>query len=170
MNFEILFDLRDRAPREPTARPSHLQCREIQAPVAACLIRAFSSVLGPEEALEVASAAIQADARTAGRYAAELYGRNDMAALAWLVREVWAEDEAMALRFLLETERDLYFDVSRCRYAELYERMGMRDLGFCLSCGRDEPFARGFNPRLKLDRTQTIMQGASACDFRFTLE
>ena len=27
---------------------------------------------------------------------------------------------------------------------------------------------RGFNPDLKLTRTQTIMQGASHCDFRFS--
>jgi hypothetical protein len=26
----------------------------------------------------------------------------------------------------------------------------------------------GFNPDLKLTRTQTVMEGASHCDFRFT--
>jgi hypothetical protein len=52
----------------------------------------------------------------------------------------------------------------------LYERLGMKELGFCLSCSRDEAFARGFNPRLRLARSQTIMQGAPFCDFHFTLE
>jgi len=170
MNPENPFSFKGQDRNEPAVRASHLRCREIQAPVAACLIRAFGAVLGPEKALEVATAAVQADALTAGRNAAELYGGNDVAALAWLVREIWAEDGAMTLHFLRETERDLYFDVTRCRYAETYERMGMRELGFCLSCSRDEPFARGFNPRLKLHRTQTIMEGASSCDFRFTLD
>jgi hypothetical protein len=52
----------------------------------------------------------------------------------------------------------------------MYEREGMKELGFCLSCSRDEPFTKGFNPRMKLLRTRTIMEGASHCDFRFVLE
>ena len=35
--------------------------------------------------------------------------------------------------------------------------------------GRDEPFARGFNPQLRLERTKTIMEGADHCDFRYYL-
>ena len=34
-------------------------------------------------------------------------------------------------------------------------------------CGLDFPFAEGFGPDIKLARTQTIMQGASHCDFRY---
>ena len=58
----------------------------------------------------------------------------------------------------------------RCRYAELYQRLGMHDLGYCLSCSRDPAFARGFNPRLTLTRTRTIMEGAYSCDFLSRLE
>jgi valyl-tRNA synthetase len=50
---------------------------------------------------------------------------------------------------------------------EMYRDLGYQDLGAILSCGRDFEFPRGFNSRLKLTRTQTIMQGASCCDFRY---
>jgi hypothetical protein len=46
----------------------------------------------------------------------------------------------------------------------------MKEFGYCLSCSRDAVFAEGFNPRLKLQRIQTIMEGAPHCDFRFSLE
>jgi L-2-amino-thiazoline-4-carboxylic acid hydrolase len=36
-----------------------------------------------------------------------------------------------------------------------------------LVCDLDFPFAEGFGPDIKLTRTQTIMQGASHCDFRY---
>lgn len=85
-------------------------------------------------------------------------------------RGIQAPIAAMTMRFIEETERSLCFDVVRCRYAELYEQAGMKNLGFCLSCSRDEPFTKGFNPRMRLVRTQTIMQGSSICDFRFLLE
>lgn len=155
---------------EAAPQLSHLDRRALQAPVAACLIRAFAGVLGRDQAIEIATAAIQADARMAGKCLAEHYGANSMAVLARIVREIWAENGAMTVRFLEETELSLCFDVTRCRYAELYEGMGMKELGFCLSCSRDEPFARGFNLRLKMLRIQTIMQGAPFCDFRFTLD
>jgi len=48
--------------------------------------------------------------------------------------------------------------------------MGLGEIGGLLSCQRDGTFCEGYDPKLKLERTQTIMQGASHCDFRFTYE
>ena len=45
--------------------------------------------------------------------------------------------------------------------------VGAPPLGFLLVCSLDFPFAEGFGPDMKLTRTQTIMQGASHCDFRY---
>ncbi len=60
------------------------------------------------------------------------------------------------------------FDVVRCRYAEMYRDMGLGEIGHLLSCQRDGTFCEGYDKNLKLKRTQTIMQGASHCDFRYT--
>jgi hypothetical protein len=61
-------------------------------------------------------------------------------------------------------------NTTRCRYAEMYRELGMPKLGFTLSCARDFALVEGFNPRIELRRTQTIMEGADHCDFRFTLQ
>ncbi len=151
-------------------RVSHLLRREIQAPVAASLIREFAGVLGHDKAIDIAAAAIRKDAMAAGRSMRQTYPGPVLLALGQIVREVWAADGAMTLEILEETEQRLSFDVTRCQYAELYERLGVKKLGFCLSCNRDEAFAQGFYPGLKLVRTQTIMEGAPRCDFRFYLE
>jgi hypothetical protein len=158
------------APFRNLSGPSLFSRREVQAPLAARLIREFAGALGLDRALELATAAIQADAALAGRAMAQRYGGYTMMDLARVVREVWVEEDAVTLRLLEESEARLRFDVTHCRYVELYERLGMKELGFCLSCSRDEAFARGFNPRLRLARSQTIMQGALFCDFHFTLE
>ena len=170
MNKEDRHHSEGSDPAQPTLEITHLQRREIQAPIAACLIRGFANVMGQDRALEVATAAVQADAMMAGKIMAEKYGGNTMKELARIVREVWAEDDAMTIHILEETGQNLSFDVTRCRYAELYEKAEMQELGYFLSCCRDEPFTRGFNPQMKLLRSQTIMQGASLCDFRFVLE
>jgi hypothetical protein len=148
---------------------SHRQRREIQAPIAACLIRGFAAELGLEKALEIAAAAIREDAKQSGRLMAEKLGANNLDALWQVVSEVWSEGGAVSLRIVEKTEHTLNFDVTRCQYAELYEAMGIKELGYCLSCCRDEAFAHGLNPDIKLTRQQTIMQGATHCDFRFSL-
>jgi hypothetical protein len=156
----------------PDSQPaiSHLMRREIQAPLAACIISGFGSVVGRDKAIEVATAAIQADALEAGRMTAKKYGKNSLRELSRVVREVWCEGDALVIRMQEESDERLSFDVTRCGYVGLYDSMGLREFGFCLSCSRDEPFARGFNPRIRLLRTQTIMQGAPHCDFRFILD
>jgi hypothetical protein len=58
-------------------------------------------------------------------------------------------------------------NVTGCRYAQFYKEMGVPELGFLLVCGADFPMAEGFGGDIELTRTQTIMQGASHCDFRY---
>ncbi|MGZ3979401.1 MAG: L-2-amino-thiazoline-4-carboxylic acid hydrolase [Flavisolibacter sp.] len=145
---------------------STLERREIQAPILARVIAAFTGELGSEEAMQAASAAIQADAREAAKAMVRRYGGNGVQELLQVVTEVWAEDDALVYDLLEQTDQKLSFDVTRCRYAEMYARLGLKEYGCCLSCNRDEAFISEFNPRMKLVRTSTIMQGAQCCDFR----
>jgi hypothetical protein len=45
--------------------------------------------------------------------------------------------------------------------------MGLGEIGDIVSCNRDGAFCKGYDPRIALTRTQTIMSGASHCDFRY---
>jgi len=51
-----------------------------------------------------------------------------------------------------QTENTFFFNVTRCRFAEAYEKLGIKDLGVTLSCCRDFGFIEGFNPKIKLSR------------------
>ncbi len=79
----------------------------------------------------------------------------------------WRMGDALQTETLRESDTQFDFNVTRCRYAEMYREMGLGEIGHLLSCQRDGTFCEGYDPRLKMDRTQTIMQGASHCDFRY---
>ncbi len=64
----------------------------------------------------------------------------------------------------------LSYNATRCRYAELYQSLGLTELGRILSCSRDEPLLEGFNPQISFVRSQTILEGAPFCDFRLVLK
>jgi hypothetical protein len=81
----------------------------------------------------------------------------------------WRMGDALRTETLHESDTEFDFNVTRCRYAEMYREMGLGEIGHLLSCQRDGTFCEGYDPRLKLERTQTIMGGASHCDFRYRL-
>ena len=54
--------------------------------------------------------------------------------------------------------------------AEMYRAMGLGHIGHLLSCNRDFVFSEGYDPNLKLERPQTLMQGGSCCNFRYRYE
>jgi hypothetical protein len=85
-------------------------------------------------------------------------------------QELWTRGGALAVD-VEEANADRFaFKVTRCEYARMYREMGLGHIGHLLSCQRDGTFCEGYDPNLKLARTQTIMQGASHCDFEYTYE
>lgn len=150
---------------EPPA-PSLLQRREIEARIVAPLVRAVMAELGPERALELLRGVIVDLARESGAALAREIGDASLSAFARGI-DRWKEGGALEIETIAETPDRLDFNVTRCRYAELYHALGMADLGGSLSCCRDFALIEGFNPAVTLTRTQTIMEGAPFCDFRF---
>ncbi|MHC5538728.1 L-2-amino-thiazoline-4-carboxylic acid hydrolase [Singulisphaera rosea] len=143
-----------------------LQQREIEARIVGPLIRAFVDELGQEKALEVVRLVISDLARQGGADLAGRLGESTLEAFAQGL-ERWREGGALEIRMLEQSADSLDFDVTRCRYAEMYRALGMADLGASLSCQRDFALIQGFNPSIELTRTQTLMEGASHCNFRF---
>lgn len=146
-----------------------LRRREIEARILAPLVEAFAGEFGRERVLEVARRVIVEIARTQGRELAEKVGTNDLRTFA-ATKEPWTRNGALEIEVLRENDREYDFNVTRCRYAEMYRALGIPELGALLSCNRDFALGGGFNPRMTLTRTQTIMEGAPSCDFRYRME
>lgn len=140
--------------------------REIEARILKPFVDALGQRFDREEVLSILSSVIQSLAEQAGKEFAQRVPKNDLAGMADVLN-VWSDQGGIDIDLLKNEGGNLEFDVTRCRYAELYERLGMGDLGTILSCNRDGCFAAGFNPDITLERTRTIMENASHCDFRF---
>ena len=162
-----------RAGREtsnPEARPiTLLQQRGIEADVLVPLIRRLESELGRDHAHAVARETIEDIARQQGQDVSAALGRTDLVGFVQ-VKDSWGGAGGdLAIETLHQDTERLEFNVVGCRFAEMYRGMGAADLGFLLSCSRDFALSEGYSDGLHLDRTQTIMQGAAYCDFRYRL-
>ena len=146
-----------------------LEQRAIEAAFAKPLFEAMVAEIGVEAAKRILETAVIKAARQAGAdLAARAGGPSDLRAFAELLT-LWQQDDALAIDWLRVEPDHLDFNVTRCRYAETYRALGVADIGGLLSCNRDGEFCVGYDPRMRLERTQTIMDGASHCDFRYAL-
>jgi len=140
---------------------------KIQAQVLVPLVKALQAELGEARANDLVRSALGDIYR---RYGEEFWrtrneqnlGKGMASALTTFARE-----DALDYKVIAQSEDAFEFDVTGCRYAEFYKELGEPELGFLLVCSADFPMAEGFGPGIKLTRTQTIMQGASHCDFRY---
>ncbi len=143
--------------------------REIEARIAGPLIEAFIAQFGREKTVAVASDVILKLAEESGQQLAERCGGNSLEHLSNGTGQ-WSAGGALKRDVLEKTENRYHYNIVSCKYANMYRELGLEELGFIFSCGRDGKMFGGFNPDIKFERTQTIMQGAEHCDFRLSLE
>jgi hypothetical protein len=146
-----------------------LKRREIEARILLPVIEALGAEFGRERVLEIVRRTIIGIARQQGAALAEQMNGSGLTEFRDSLA-VWTQDRALELDVLEQSEQRLAFNVTRCRYAEMYRALGIPELGALLSCNRDFALIEGFNPDVTLTRTQTIMGGASFCDFRYERE
>tara|TARA_B110000003_G_scaffold270339_1_gene302638 strand:- start:620 stop:1111 length:492 start_codon:yes stop_codon:yes gene_type:complete len=142
-----------------------LKRRETEARILAPIMDALNDRFGKEEVLEVIRKKIIALSREQGESLADEYGNDVDAFLKTL--EFWTQDNALEINIIEKNQTTLDFDVVRCRYAEMYESLGIKELGATLSCNRDYALIEGFNPDATLVREKTIMSGGDCCTFRY---
>lgn len=148
---------------------SMLAVRTAQASLAARIFESLGKAVGPDQARAIMRDAVENDARCAGAAFARLAPQAPSLEHFAAILERWCEGGALAIEDVTLTADTLSFAVTHCAYARAYADMGLDpELGSILSCSRDEPFARGYSPRLFMQRSATIMQGAPACLFTFT--
>jgi len=143
--------------------------REIEARIAGPLLKAFVKEFGREKVLAVTRELIGSLAKESGRQLAQKVGGDSIRSFAKGMA-AFSAGGALEIKELELSDKRYVFNVTRCRYAEMYRELGLADLGVTLSCARDFALVVGFNPRMRLTRTKTIMEGCDHCDFNITLE
>jgi hypothetical protein len=144
-----------------------IQQVKIQAEVLIPLIKASQAELGKERANALVRRALGDIYR---RYGEEFWRTKNEKNLGKAMASAfatYAREDALDYRVIEQSQDAFEFDVTGRRYAEFYKELGEPELGFLLVCSADFPMAEGFGPDIKLTRTQTIMQGAGHCDFRY---
>ena len=154
---------------QPNVLPM-LERRRIEAEILKHVYDVLKESHGDEVAKKTVANAVRASSiEQAQSMAAAVDGKTSMQT--FIDRQsLWTMGGALEVEVKEKSDDTYRFNVTRCRYSEMYREMGLGEIGHLLSCQRDGTFCEGYDSRLKLTRTQTIMQGASHCDFHYQFE
>ena len=144
---------------------------KIQAHALVPLVKALRAELGEERANAIVRNALGGLYRSYGEKWWKSQGnRSFEEKMASTFARLYGGGDALKYEVVKQTPDTFEVNVTECRYAQFYNKIGAPELGFLLTCSADFSHAEGFGAGVHLTRTQTIMQGASHCDFRYALK
>jgi hypothetical protein len=141
---------------------------KIQARALVPLVKALQAELGEERASDIIRKALGELYRSYGEKWWRAQRSQDLGSNMASAFNRFAAGDALDYDVITQASDAFEVNVTGCRYAEFYKKLGVPELGFLLTCSADFPMAEGYGANVQLKRTQTIMQGASHCDFRYS--
>ncbi len=140
---------------------SILDATRIQARIVIPIVKALEQELGKERAHEIVGKSI-ADNYVAWRdkrgFTANSHPRGD-------------NDNAPEFpveRDIVEDTEDAFgHNITGCAFADYFRRIGEPEIGALMTCGVDFAAEAHMRPGWDFSRTQTRMEGAAHCDFRW---
>ena len=143
---------------------------KIQAQVLIPLVKALREEMGEEKANDLVRGVLGDLYR---KYGASYWKRrqtetpNEKLVRLW---EMYATGDALDYDVVENDSKSFDLDIRRCSYAEFFKKLGEPELGFLLCCSNDGPMTEGFGADVELEVKQTLMQGASHCEFRYQID
>ncbi len=129
------------------------------------LARNLAGDLGEEKVLELMKKHTRKNLLEYGRRQAEQKGDNSFAAYVEGFRGGY--ENSLTLKIVEDTPKAFELNVTECLWATTFRQAKAGDIGFAAVCYGDYAWAEGFNPKIKMIRDKTLMEGHSCCNHRY---
>ncbi len=144
----------------------YLERVKIQAEILLPFYRRVRAEIGEERAAALLRQSVEEFGERLGEQVAESVSGTSLEKLKALLPAFTAGD-ALDIEPLADTPDELSLNVRGCRYAEYFKALGEPAFGAMLTCEIDPPLTAGIGRDITLQRSQTILEGGSHCDFRW---
>ena len=144
---------------------------KIHAEVLVPILQHLQDEVGRERALEILRAAVGEMTRKNMSEFVDAVGNDKAVAVVWRGvsdKATWERVHPLVVEDREVTDTLAEFDVVDCGYAKYFNEIGQPELGFLMVCSADFDMIDSV-PEIELTRSQTRMQGAQHCDFRYRL-
>jgi hypothetical protein len=121
--------------------------------------------------LEILKSAASDAATKSGQARAKKLPKNDFAAFKASVKEsnrFW--EHVLTEDIVEDTDKAIEVKITECLWAKTFREANASDIGYATICYPDYASAKASNPKLKMIRTKTLMQGNDCCNHRWVWE
>ena len=132
------------------------------------VLQGLAKEVGEERLLEALKRVTSERALQAGEDTARRLPSNDLAAFKAAGEPGRFARHALTLEIVEDTPQAFEVRVTECLWAKTFREMGAAEIGYALICHRDYAECQGFNPKIVMTRSKTLMQGDTHCNHRFT--
>lgn len=106
----------------------------------------------------------------AAKYKKKL-GRDDLKAFTSELREPdYMVNHILTYDIIKDTDTIFEVRIKECLWAKTFRKNDAADIGFAMFCNRDYTTATAFNPKIRLVRDKTLMQGYNHCNHRWVYQ
>ena len=134
------------------------------------VLQGLAQELGEDRFLEALRKVVSERALKAGQDTARQLPSNDLAAFKAAGEPDHFGKHVLTLEMAEDTPQAFEVKVTECLWAKTFREMGAAEIGYSLICHRDYAQCQGFNPKITMIRSKTLMQGDDYCNHRFVWE
>ena len=135
------------------------------------LLKTLANDIGRDKFIEMLKKATAQGAAEATKKQAEQLPKKDLAAfLAPLKADSYFWKHVLTFAMVEDTEKAAEIKVTECLWARTFRAADAADIGYATTCYGDYAAAPAFNPKMKMIRTKTLMQGNDCCNHRWVME
>jgi hypothetical protein len=131
------------------------------------LAKAMQEEMGPEKAIEFLKKNTTKNMGDYGKSQAEKTEDHSLHAYTEQFRKVENYKNTLTMEIVEDSDQAFELKVTECMWAGTFLDADAGDIGFAMVCHGDYAWAEGFNPKIKLVRDKTLMQGAAICNHRY---
>ena len=135
------------------------------------LLRSLADELEADDFIEMLERASSRAGAQRGQEEAESGPSNDFASFVASMEKpdrLWRH--TLTLDVVERTERALEIEVTECLWSKTFRDAGASDIGYAAFCHPDFAVCQAYNPRIRMTRTKTLMQGDDFCNHRWVWE
>ena len=129
------------------------------------LAKALEKEMGKEKTIAFLKKVSTEKQTNTGKQQASRMSDNSFAAYVGQFRSGY--DNVLTMEIVEDTKTAFELKVTECIWADTFLKAKAGDIGYAWVCWGDYAWAKGFNPKIKMVRDKTLMQGHDRCNHRY---
>jgi len=131
------------------------------------LAKALQEELGKEKTIEFLKSNTRQRMLDYGESQAEKTDDHSLRQYTEQFRNLDSYKNTLVMEIVEDTEEAFELKVTECLWASTFRDADAGEIGFAMVCHGDYAWAEGFDPKIKLIRDKTLMEGATICNHRY---